>query len=180
MKMETSKVSVLRECKFKCVEKRPGFYRWWFKKEAAQSLIKNMTGWLTEDDKFLIQNFDGEEYIALYFGISKDMRGRIKWHANQKHTSSTVSKGFLSTLRQTLSALLETPMSQSYQAINDFIDCNCIWEWSYTDTCEAAHLVELSVLSQRDYYYPLNVKDNQTVHTDALKWLRQQRKEYRR
>ena len=181
MQMKISKVSALRDCKFKCVDKRPGFYRWWFRKNAAEFLIKNMIDWLPVKDRFLIQNFDGEEYIALYFGISKDINGRIRWHASQKHTSSAVSKGFLSTLRQTLSALLERPMSLSYQDINCFMDCNCIWEWSYTDTYEMARQVELNTLSPNSpYYYPLNVESNHTIHKDALKWLKGQRKEYRR
>lgn len=179
--MEVSKVSDLRERKFKCVDKRPGFYRWWFKKETAESLIKNMGKWLTEKDKFLMQNFDGDAYIALYFGISKDMRTRIKWHSSDKHKPSSVSTGFISTLRQTLSALLEIPMTESEDAINNFLDNNCIWEWSYTDTHEMARQVELNTLSPNSsYYYPLNVESNHTVHKDALKWLKLQRKEYRR
>lgn len=178
--METCKVSVLRECKFKCVDKRPGFYRWWFKKEAAQSLIKNMTEWLTENDRFLTKDFDGVEYVALYFGISNDMRVRIRWHASNKHTQSSVSSRFLSTLRQTLSALLETPMSESEDAVNKFIDDNCIWEWSYTDKLEEARQVELDTLSPNSpYYYPLNVEDNNTIPQKATKWLKDQRKEYR-
>lgn len=177
--MAVSKVSELRNCRFKCVDKRPGFYRWWFKKEAAQSLTKNMDKWL-KDNRFLIQSFDKEEYIALYFGISKDMRGRIRWHASQKHSPSAVSKGFLSTLRQTLSALLEIQMSKSEEAINQFLDDNCVWEWSYTDTYEDAHQVELNILATKDHYYPLNLKDNHTIDKVALDWLKQQRKEYRR
>ena len=179
--MEINKVSALRNCKFKCVDKRPGFYRWWFRKDAAEFLIKNMTKWLPAKDKFLIQNFDGEEYIALYFGISKDMRTRIKWHASDKHKPSSVCTGFLSTLRQTLSALLEIPMTESEDAINNFLDDNCIWEWSYTDTHETARQVELNTLSpDSPFYYPLNVESNHTIHKDALKWLKQQRKKYRR
>jgi hypothetical protein len=139
-----------------------------------------MDKWL-KDNRFLIQSFDEEEYIALYFGISKDMRGRIRWHASQKHSPSAVSKGFLSTLRQTLSALLDIPMTESYQTINDFIDSNCIWEWTHTDTLEAARQVELNTLSPNSpYYYPLNVESNHTIHKEAVKWLKQQRKEYRR
>ena len=179
--METSKVSALRDDKFKCVDKRrPGFYRWWFKKEAAQSLIKDMDEWLTDNDRFLTREFDDGEYVALYFGISTDMRGRIRWHANQKHTSSTVSKGFLSTLRQTLSALLGSPMSESYQKINEFIDENCIWEWAYTDTPEEARQIELETLSPNSpYYYPLNVEANHTIHKDAVIWLKEKRKEHK-
>ena len=179
--MAVSKVSVLRNCRFKCVDKTPGLYRWWFKKEVAHGLIKNMSQWLTENDKFYMQNFDGEEYIALYFGISTNLRDRIRWHISDKHRPSSVSTRFLSTLRQTLSALLEKPMTESEDIINKFLDDNCILEWSYTETHEAARQVELNTLSPKSpYYYPLNVESNHTIHKDALKWLKQQRKEYRR
>lgn len=178
MEVNISKVSLLRDNKFKLIDKKPGFYRWWFKEEAAHRLIKEMKRWLPEEDKFLTMDHEGDKYIALYFGISKDMRGRIRWHASQKHTSSNINKGFLSTLRQTLSALLETPMSMSYQTINDFIDNNCIWEWSYTNTKADAEVFEKKELSKK-YYYPLNVKDNNTICKNALKWLIGVRAEYR-
>lgn len=175
LKME-SKVSKLRENNFKDVERKAGFYRWWFKKDAACKLIEQMQEWLPDKDMFLRRDIDGETYVALYFGISKDMRGRIKWHASQKHTPSTVSKGFLSTLRQTLSALLTTRMSVSYNVVNTFIDDNCIWEWEYSDD---PHKVELAELSRDDCYYPLNVKDNKTICKDAIDWLKQERARYR-
>jgi len=174
--MEIEKVSNLRNEKFKSVEKKPGVYRWWFKKDAAFMLVKSMQMWLPDQDRFLIRTIGGETYVALYFGISKDMRGRIKWHASQKHTPSTVSKGFLSTLRQTLSALLTTRMSVSYNVVNTFIDDNCIWEWEYSDD---PHKVELAELSRDDCYYPLNVKDNKTICKDAIDWLKQERARYR-
>ena len=180
MQMETRKVSALRENNFKCVKRKPGYYIWWFEKEAAESLIEDMDEWLTDKGKLLTRKFDDLEYVALYFGISKNMRGRIRWHASQKHTSSTVSKGFLSTLRQTLSALLGSPMSKSCQIINKFIDDNCIWEWAYTDTPEEARQIELETLSQNSpYYYPLNVEANHTIHKDAVIWLKEKRKEHK-
>lgn len=175
--MKIDKVSNLRKEKFISVEKgQSGFYRWWFKKEAAFMLIKNMQEWLPDEDRFLIRTIEGETYVALYFGISRDMRGRIKWHACQKHTPSTVSKGFLSTLRQTLSALLEERMSVSYDLVNKLIDENCMWEWDYS---EDPHKVELDELSQEHYYYPLNVKDNKTICKEAIDWLKQERAKYR-
>lgn len=173
-----NKVSELRNNKFRSIEKRPGFYRWWFKEDVAFTLIQEMNRWLPEKDRFLIKDFCGEKYIALYIGISKDMKGRIKWHTCQKHTFSNVNRGFLSTLRQTLSALLKIQMSVSYEEVNRLIDDNCIWEWSYSNSFEDAHQVELQVLSQ-NYCYPLNVKDNKTICKDALNWLKQQRAKYR-
>lgn len=175
--MKIDKVSNLRNEKFMSVEKgQSGFYRWWFKEDAAFVLIEKMQKWLPDKNKFLLRDIDRKTYVALYFGISKDMRGRIKWHACQKHTPSTVSNGFLSTLRQTLSALLEKHMSVSYDIVNKFIDENCIWEWDYSDN---PHKVELEELSQEHYYYPLNVKDNKTICKEAIDWLIQERAKYR-
>ena len=177
--MGICKIELLREHQFSSIEKKPGYYRWWFKKEAAEQLIRELYEWLPEADKFLTEVIYGEEYIALYFGISKNLKGRIKWHASQKHTPSAISRGLLSTLRQTLSALLKEKMSVSYETINEFMDENCIWEWEYSDTYADAQKVESDILRNQEHYYPLNIKENHTVNKDILKWLKGKRSLYR-
>ena len=156
-------VRILREqleCKSSGIEKQPGVYRWWFKAKAAQTLLENLPLIQEELAKIQTRDIDGEEYWCLYFGISKDMLGRAKWHITQKHSQSAVKHGTLSTLRNTLGALLGEDMSKSRDKVNEFMDDNCYWEWDYSKTPKA---VENAELSSVDKCYPLNIQENKTV-----------------
>jgi hypothetical protein len=174
-----AKVSVLRELllqKRSRIEDIKGVYRWWFKNDAAKDLISELN--LTQSDTERIQvrlMEDGQEYWALYFGISTDMLSRAKWHILQPHTISAVKHGTLSTLRQTISALLNIPMSKSEDIVNAYIDANCYWEWEYNDNPED---IERKALSS-SVCYPLNIKENKTVSKSIISQLKILRKEYK-
>ena len=114
------------------VEKTPGRYRWWFKEAAAKSLVSKIPNATITNCQARVIN--GEKYVALYFGISKDLRGRIKWHISQNHTASAVNSGFLSTLRQTISALLPEEMTKSQDPVNKLMNECCYLEWEYTES----------------------------------------------
>lgn len=155
------------------IENLPGIYCWWFKEKAAQILLVNLP--LTQDELAKIQKreINGEEYWALYFGISKDMLARAKWHIMQKHSPSAVKHGTLSTLRQTLSALCSAVMSESEGTVNEFIDSNCYWEWEY---CQRFKEVEFQELSSIVKCYPLNIQENKTVNKEVREKLTSLRK----
>lgn len=175
------KVSVLREKLFgktSRIAKKSGIYRWWFEKEAAARLIRQLELSCSEISRIRKMDIEGREYWALYFGISKDVLNRAKWHILQKHTVSAVKHGTLSTLRQTLSSLLEYKMSEAESAVNEFIDENCYWEWEYNDNLK---VIEREELSKEDVCYPLNIMENKTVCKDVvgtLKKLRKDSKDY--
>ena len=158
------------------VDKSPGIYAWWFKEEAARQLLKPLEP--VDHSRLARRTIDGEPYVALYFGISRDLRGRIRWHVAQKHTPSSVSRGFLSTLRLTLSALLGLPASQAEQAVNDFIDANCRLSFAHVPTLAKAEAEEADELSTN--YYPLNLQDNKAVEDMVLAKLKAMRKTYRK
>lgn len=156
---------------------RGGVYCWWFKREAAQTLLAKLP--LTQEElaKIQAQEIEGESYLALYFGISKDMLARAKWHTLQKHSPSAVKHGTLSTLRQTISALLGEDISQSEGTVNEFIDSNCYWEWEYD---ESYKLRETDVLSSTTKCYPLNIQENKTVTKEVRKELSKLRKQHKK
>ena len=90
------KVSTLREQlsnRTSGIKEKSGIYCWWFKREAAQTLLSKLP--LTKEELAKIQERDieNESYLALYFGISKDMLARAKWHTLQKHSPSAVKHG---------------------------------------------------------------------------------------
>jgi hypothetical protein len=155
-----------------------GVYCWWFKKEAAEKLISKLSINNTEQARISKCTIDKKEYWALYFGISEDMLGRAKWHILQKHSASVVKYGTLSTLRQTISALLGVDMSNSEECVNKFIDDNCYWEWEYD--YNNYKLRETNELSSITKCYPLNIQENKTVRKEVIESLSSLRKMYRK
>ena len=166
------KVSELRkrlENRTNSIKKDGGVYCWWFKREVAQTLLNELP--LTQDELSKIQRreIEGEEYWALYFGISRDMLGRAKWHITKKHKPTAVKYGTVSTLRNTLGALLGIDMSDSEKFVNDLMDENCYWAWEYDKEYKARETNELS--SKDTKCYPLNIQENETVGKEVLKKL---------
>lgn len=100
-----------------------------------------------------------------------------RWHMTQQHSLSAVQSGYLSTLRQTLSALLGKDMTKAEQDVNDFIGKNCYWQWEYTDTPEEAEDREQHEL--RTNYYPLNIQGNKTVSPEIIGTLKGLRQKYK-
>lgn len=157
---------------------KPGTYRWWFKEDAANKLVSNIRN--ASISQCQTRVIDGETYVALYFGISINLKKRFKWHICQKHTKSAVKSGFLSTLRQTISALMSCPMTRSEDCINKLMDDNCYLEWSYTGSKKDAEELETEELSQKQFAYPLNNAKNKTVTKEHLEDLTELRREYKK
>ena len=172
------KVSVLKQQiqqKSCSVPKSPGVYRWWFTEEDTQLLMKpfgNNLCWHRIDQR----KIDGNTYYALYVGISKDLLGRIKWHATQKHSASAVKSGYLSTLRQSVSALLGKDQSKSEKCVSAILE-QCYWEWEVMQNPE---VWERNELQQPDYYYPINLQHNQSFPKQLQDVLSKLRKCYKK
>ena len=166
------------ECKQSPFENRAGVYRWWFKEDAAMQLLGQLPPVNTE--RIAKRLIDGNFYWALYFGISGNLRQRAAWHINQKHTPSAVKSGYLSTLRQVISALLNEDMTKSQDSVNKLMDTNCYLEWDYTSTKKEAEELETNDLSQSLCIYALNRTKNKTVSKEHLKCLTELRSKYRK
>lgn len=170
-------VKNLRANKCDSVTTQSGYYLWWFNKIAAIKLLGPLDVVDAEINKIPCTKIEENEYWCLYFGISKNLSMRAKWHIMQKHRESTVKHGALSTLRQSLSALLKKEMSQSENCINKFMDENCYWEWHQASNPEEKEKQELS---SKKKSYPLNIKGNKTVCKETRNKLRRCRKEYKK
>lgn len=161
------------------VDARHGVYTWWFKVDTAKTLLKPL-GQTCDFERIRKRIIDGKEYAALYFGIAggKDgLSGRAKWHICQRHSKSSATSGYLSTLRQTLCALGGYDMSDPYGEtwVNRLMDGNCYWEWQYTDNAKAIESTELST-----NYYPLNIHENKCIDKAAIAILSQLRKKHKK
>ena len=172
------KVSVLKQQiqqKSCSVPKSPGVYRWWFTEKDTQLLMKpfgNKLCW----NRIVQRKIDGATYYALYAGISKDLLGRIKWHATQKHSASAVKSGYLSTLRQSVSALLGKDQSKSEKCVSALLE-QCYWEW---EDMQNPEVWEKQELQQPGYYYPINLQHNQSFPKQLQEKLSELRKCYKK
>ena len=161
------------------IKKYPGIYRLWIEHDAYSEWKNTQT---PSTDKLLQQTINDKVYYAIYIGISKNLNDRIiQNHINGKHTYYNVSRGFLSTLRQSLSSILEKDMTQSESYINTYLDAHCYFEWFYTSSHTTAKLLEISLLSKlSDHCYPLNIEDNQNLGDDWIKELKSLRRKYKK
>lgn len=154
-------VTVLRNslgCNKNMILPSSGYYRWWFDENATRQLLANIK--FTSYNMLQVKVIDGKQYYSLYFGISKNVKQRLKWHILQKHSPSAIKKGFLSTLRHTLSALLGNNASMSEGNVNNLIDNSCYIEWDYTNNPKE---IESKELSSPKYVYPLNIQGNKIM-----------------
>lgn len=159
----------------KSIPKEAGIYRWWFPQELAEILLSSLKG--IDLDLINKEEINHKEYWCLYFGIAKNLRQRIHWHACQNHTTSTVKRGFLSTLRQSVSSLMKLDQTTSTDKVNDILE-QCYWDWKTTDTKDTAKNIEKTELSNG--YFPLNVQDNKSVPPSVLAQLKELRKRHKK
>lgn len=174
------------------IGKDVGIYCWWFKDDCVDVLLKRISqdvDWRRLVDESLQHKVFGDvKYTALYVGIAagkkKGILGRFKWHVEQKHTVSNVTKGYLSTLRRTLSALLNFKLLKngievnlnSQEKLNAFIDENCVLEWNYYPRKTKKDLETLEDEIINSGYYPLNIQSNKQITKDLSKKLSDMRK----
>lgn len=161
--------------RFTSIPKEPGIYRWWFPKETAQQLLSSIHG--IETNRICKEVIQGEEYWCLYFGIAKDLRQRIRWHACQKHTASAVKHGILSTLRQSISALLQLDQTTSTDKVSELLE-RCYWDWLSTASKEDAKIIEKREVSKG--YFPINIQENKSVAPTVLAQLKSLRKKHKK
>lgn len=161
------------------VKKEPGVYRLWVKEAAGLDILSrlncsNLAG------KLLKKNIQGTDYLAMYFGMSKNMYDRMKWHVLQNHDAKTVKNGVISTLRHTLSAILFSgkPLTTTRDELDTWMDENCFFEWEYTPGTSMAAYIEKDEISQN--IYPLNIQDNDNISKELRDLIKQLRKEVKR
>lgn len=177
--MKFNRISVgavkAQDPRFRDIPKEPGVYRWWFPRDLAEKLLKPLTG--VDTKQISKEIVDGEEYWCLYLGIAKDLRQRIRWHACQKHSPSAVKHGFLSTLRQSISALLGLDQTMSAADVSDVLE-KCYWDWCPTATKGDAEDIEKEQLISG--YFSINIQGNKNADPAVIKRLKELRKKHKK
>lgn len=165
----SDKIHLVKDLMAKTVElppRAPILYRWWFRD--GSEIVKKVCEHLNEIEvqKIKTEKLGGKTYYALYFGKGINGRRRIKNHIG--------SRKRISTLRRTIAALLETDNEKD---ITEHLQ-QCYYEWWEYD-CDKKTLEgkELSMINDDDYYYPLNLKDNNKISEEWKNYLQNKRKQ---
>jgi predicted GIY-YIG superfamily endonuclease len=138
--------------------KQSGVYYWYITERGAKQMGVDISECLEKDHKYLV-----------YIGLAKNLNERLDWHYNDKHAPSSIKSGFVSTLRQTLSALLVGEMVTAKTIVDKFIREEMRVEYElYSNYKEK----ELQLI--KSHNLPLNLKNN-TKHP-FYKTLKQARK----
>ena len=153
----------------------PVIYQWWFRLDGASMLLAAI-GEDHQNVKIARDIIQGNEYLGLYAGKGKSCRQRFDWHIRQHHDARTVRHGFLSTLRQTLSALLGYNAVDAEDAVNKFIDEYCYLDWTCYPRCSKEQLSELEEERIHGGYFPLNIQSNPNVPREIIKTIRMLRR----
>lgn len=124
--------------------KESGVYYWYISKQGASRLGINIKECTFKEGKYLV-----------YIGLAKNLDNRLNWHYNDKHSPSSIRTGFVSTLRQTLSALLVGEMVTSKKIVDEFLRKEMRVEY---EVCSNYKERELELI--KSYNLPLNLKNN--------------------
>ena len=140
--------------------KQAGVYRWWFPEERAKSLLSALNG--VDYEPIEKKTINDKQYWCLYFGSSSDLEQRFYWHTTQAHSATAIKNSALSTLRQTICALLKINQSDATakQKVDDILD-ECYCEWYATSSSEDPETIETEEL--KNGYYLLNIQKNEGV-----------------
>jgi hypothetical protein len=171
MRQGPTSIEALRANEWRELPSKPGVYWWYFPKNDFESfeIPSSLTGRLRKSR-------DGKR--CLYCGITKNLRGRVRWHAQQKLTPSALRSGYLSTLRLTLLALNEFNYHPDRGEIDRFLDkLSLSWEKA---PLSRAKKIEQSELGGRKCPFPLNIRGNKFPELkEYIGRLKSIRKKYR-
>jgi hypothetical protein len=139
-----------------------GVYYWYVSKIGAEKLGIDVSECLKEDDMFLV-----------YIGLAKNINERLNWHLNDSHSHSSIRSGFVSTLRQTLSALLVGNMVSSKEIVDEFLRKEMKVRY---EICQDYEDRESKLI--KEHNLPLNIRGNRShPFYSTLKKLRKKSKE---
>lgn len=143
----------------------PGIYRWWVNEEGLKRL--NIS-----TERLHMCEMKNKMY-ALYTGKATNLKHRLRWHIKDTHTARAIHTGCMSTLRQTLHALLDIPQNELegqrevITFLNSYMKFEILEQWDI-NTIEKKHIA--------DVYTPLNAS-NKTEFGKILKKARRLNRE---
>lgn len=153
-----------------------GYYKWYAELDDLKFLLEKLD---LSFDSIPSDQWDIEDGLyCIYLGIAKkSLRERLNWHVNDKHTLNAVKSGALSTLRQSLSAVLFSDESNE-NGTNAFIDKLTIHYYYFENLKPESDESKKQIESQETtlingYLYILNgAKNHNKFRSNQLRSLR--------
>lgn len=130
----------------KKIPTEPGVYFWYVTKSGAHKLGLDVQDCTQENNLFLV-----------YVGLAQNLNQRIDWHLNDSHSISSIKSGFVSTLRQSLSALLVGEMVTSKEVVDHFMRTEMKFRYEICPNPKEREDVLIS-----SHSLPLNLKGNKS------------------
>lgn len=105
------------------------------------SIIKKQIMW----NSIIKKQINGEHYMCLYLGSSKNLQQDVGWKAIQLHNASDAETAAFSKLQELIEALPRQEESSSEQTVNDVFN-QCYWDWCATPSHDNAKRIVTEVL----------------------------------
>lgn len=154
----------------KRISDKPGYYKWWAKKEDVEMLLVKLGINITfEDIEHYIEKKEGMDLYCIYIGIAEkeSIRNRLNWHVNQEHKPSAIKSGYLSTLRQSFSSLLSQNQKDE-EVTNQFIDKLYIEYFEVAEE-DKKELRKKEKTEMEKHLYILNIQGNHHFKIGEIK-----------
>ena len=103
--MMINAVKLRDKSEIKKIENKPGYYKWWAKKEEFDLILDKLNvNYETIKNSIEIK----DDLYCIYVGIAvkESIGDRLNWHVDNKHSISKVKHGFLSTFRNSISSII--------------------------------------------------------------------------
>ena len=157
------KASFLRDKdELKSISSLPGYYKWWAAKSELDVILDNLHIQFSDIEAALESK---DNLFCIYVGIAakESVRKRLDWHVNDKHTTSRVINGTLSTFRQSISSIVAS--SQFDKAATDLFIDKLYVEWFYSKEQMKSEAVkkelhDIEIKQMAEYLRILNIQDN--------------------
>lgn len=142
---------------------QPGWYRWWAPEKALRQLLGREFGAIQPE----LTRGQGplSDLFFIYVGMTtrRTIRARLNEHVNQEHTFTNIKRGFLSTLRQSISSLVGTDQGDEaatnqliYQLTIEYFPVDMPIRSSETKN----QLEQIETTEMTQNALPLNIKHN--------------------
>ena len=132
-----------------------GIFRCWFPLKTTNKLVKDVldnTDTITRSrgNSSIRKQINGEHYMCLYLGSSKNLQQDVGWKAIQLHNASDAETDALATLKKCIAELPVQKGCSPEQAANDVFN-QCFWDWCVTPSYEYANKIKDTLNNAGDF-----------------------------
>lgn len=165
-------MNILKELKFLLnsrnfpINESPGIYELWIPSKLSETILSPIKD-LLDTSKLKIENYYGEEYIALYIGASRNLRRTIQDIVKNVYNGQ---RGKYE-LTKIIYSLLIINGIDSRDDIKEMLD-SCIIKWHESQNEFSARADKKAELNQVIYVWPTNAVGNNTISQNFKRHLK--------